>query len=117
MNEPAVRSTAEKLAHLLIALWRKAYPAAFSVSGQRAEAEKVVTELQETAKRRYVSPYDVAALTAGLGEKEQAQGWLEKGYEDRSGWLWLWLKVNPKFDSLRADHRFHDLLRRVGHIP
>lgn len=90
---------------------------AFAVSGQRAEAQKVLAELQATARRRYVSPYDLATIYAGLGEKEQALTWLEKAYEDRSGWLALWLKVDPKFDGLRADDRFRDLLRRIGHTP
>lgn len=90
---------------------------AYAVSGQRTEAQKVIGELQETAKRRYVSPYDVATIYAGLGEKEQALAWLEKASEDRSGWLALWLKVDPKFDGLRADERFRDLLRRIGHTP
>lgn len=90
---------------------------AYAMSGQRAEAQKVLAELQETAKRRYVSPYDLATIYAGLGEKEQALAWLEKAYEDRSGWLGLWLKVDPKFDGLRTDERFRDLLRRIGHTP
>ena len=90
---------------------------AFAVSGQRIEAQKALTDLQETAKRRYVSPYDLATIYAGLGEKEQALASLEKAYEDRSGWLALWLKVDPKFDILRSDPRFHDLLRRIGHTP
>ncbi len=87
----------------------------FAISGQRAEAQKVIAELQETAKRRYVSPYDVATIYAGLGEKERALAWLEKAFEDRSGWLALWLKVDPKFDSLRPDPHFSNLLRRIGH--
>lgn len=90
---------------------------AYAVSGQRAEAQKVIAELQETARRRYVSPYDLATIYAGLGEKEGALAWLEKAYEDRSGWLALWLKVDPKFDGLRADERFRELLRRIGHTP
>jgi hypothetical protein len=77
----------------------------------------VIAELGETAKRRYVSPYDLATIYAGLGEKEQALAWLEKAYEDRSGWLGLWLKVDPKFDGLRADEHFHNLLQRIGHTP
>ncbi len=90
---------------------------AYAVAGQRAEAQKLIEELQETAKLKYVSPYDLATIYAGLGEKEQALAQLEKAYEDRSGWLALWLKVDPKFDGLRADERFRDLLRRVGHTP
>ncbi len=88
---------------------------AYAASGQRDEAQKVIAELQESTKRRYVSPYDVAAIYAGLGDKEQTLAWLEKAYEDRSGWLALWLKVDPKFDLLRSDPRFRDLLRRIGH--
>jgi DNA-binding winged helix-turn-helix (wHTH) protein/tetratricopeptide (TPR) repeat protein len=87
---------------------------AYAASGRRAEAQKVIEELQELAERRYVSPYDVATVYAGMGEKEQALVWLEKAYEDRSGWLGLWLKVDPKFDGLRSEPRFQDLLRRVG---
>ncbi|MBI1764789.1 MAG: winged helix-turn-helix domain-containing protein [Acidobacteria bacterium] len=90
---------------------------AYAAAGQRAEAQKVLAELQEIAKHKYVSPYDVATIYAGLGEHEQALAWLEKAYEDRSGWLALWLKVEPKFDGLRAEHSFNDLLRRVGHTP
>jgi DNA-binding winged helix-turn-helix (wHTH) protein/tetratricopeptide (TPR) repeat protein len=90
---------------------------AYAASGRRAEAQQVIEELQELAERRYVSPYDIAAVYAGLGEQERALAWLERAYEDRSGWLGLWLKVDPKFDGLRADPRFADLLRRVGLTP
>ncbi len=86
----------------------------YAVSSQGREAQKVIAELQEIARQRYVSPYDVATIYAGLGEKEQALIWLEKAYEDRSGNLALYLKVDPKFDNLRADQRFQDLLWRVG---
>ncbi len=87
---------------------------AYAVSGQRAEAEKILAELQEIARQRYVSPYDVATIYARLGEKEQALIWLEKAYGDRSGNLAMYLKVDPKFDHLRDDPRFRNLLRRVG---
>jgi hypothetical protein len=54
-----------------------------------------------------------APIYAALGEHEQALEWLEKAYEDHSSPL-AWLKVDPWFDSLRAEPRFADLLRRVG---
>ncbi len=86
---------------------------AYALAGQRAEAQQVLAELQTLAQRKYVSPYDVATIYAALGDKEQAFAWLEKAYADRCGWLAWWLKVDPKFDSLRADERFTALLGRV----
>jgi tetratricopeptide (TPR) repeat protein len=86
----------------------------YAVSGRRGEAQALIEELTEISKRHYVSPYDVATIYAGLGDNDQAFAWLEKADEDRSGWLGLWLKVDPKFDNLRPDPRFRDLLRRIG---
>jgi TolB-like protein/DNA-binding winged helix-turn-helix (wHTH) protein/Tfp pilus assembly protein PilF len=86
---------------------------AYAVAGQRDEATKIIVELRERAKQPYVSPYLVATIYAGLGDKVQAFEWLEKSYKNRCGWL-AWLKVDPKLDSLRSDQRFADLLRRVG---
>ena len=86
---------------------------AYAVSGHRREAEKVISELQAQAKRRYVAPYLLALVYVGLDEKDQAFAWLEKAYEDRSPNL-IWLNVEPIFDSLRSDARFVDLVRRVG---
>ena len=76
-----------------------------------------MTSLLEYAKRKYVSPYDLATASAGLGDDTETLAWLEKAYEERSGWLALWLKIDPTFDSLRDDDRFRDLLTRVGHTP
>jgi serine/threonine-protein kinase len=89
----------------------------YAASGRRAEAQKIVADLLDTSRQRYVSPYDVATVFAGLGDNEKAMEWLEKAFEHRSGWLALWIKVDPKFDELRSNSRFQDLLRRVGHQP
>jgi serine/threonine-protein kinase len=88
----------------------------YAVSGQRAEAQKLLRELQERAKREFVDPYYIAIIHVGLGDSEQTFVWLNKAYEERSIWL-LDLKVEPKFDRLRADPRFQDLLRRIGLVP
>jgi len=86
---------------------------AYGVAGKKAEAEKVLSELRKLAGQRYVSPYDIAMIYTGLGNKEEAFVWLEKAYDERARRLWA-LKVNPTWDSLRADPRFGDLLRRIG---
>jgi len=85
----------------------------YAVWGRRAEAERVLNELKESSKQGYISPYSIAAIHAALGEKDQAFIWLEKAYEERSGWL-IWLRAEPISDPLRSDPRFQDLLRRVG---
>jgi TolB-like protein/Flp pilus assembly protein TadD len=86
---------------------------AYAVSGKKAEAQKVVAELKDLSKRRYVAPFDIALVYMGLGDKSRALEWLEKAYEDHSDWL-AWIKVWPQFDSLRSEPRFQDLLRRLG---
>jgi TolB-like protein/DNA-binding winged helix-turn-helix (wHTH) protein/Tfp pilus assembly protein PilF len=85
---------------------------AYAVAGKRSEALKVLDELKEQAKQRYVSPYEFAIIYMGLGEKDQAFEWLNKTYEENTYKL-SFLRVNPQFDSLRADPRFADLLRRM----
>jgi TolB-like protein/Tfp pilus assembly protein PilF len=86
---------------------------AYAASGRRADALKILGELKERASQTYVQPIWIAVIHAALGEKDEALAWLEKGYEDRSGWL-IYLKVDPMFAPLRADPRFADLVRRVG---
>lgn len=73
----------------------------------------MLDELRESAGERYVSPFDLALIHAGLEEADEALEWLEKAYEERNQWL-SWLKVEPRLDVLRTDARFVDLVRRVG---
>jgi adenylate cyclase len=89
---------------------------AYAVSGNQEEARKTIVELQELAKSKYVSSFQVAAIYAGLGEKDRAFVWLEKAYEERSDGL-VNLKAEQRFDSLRSDPRFKDLAHRIGLIP
>ena len=88
---------------------------AYAVAGKRSEALKVFAELQERAKQQYVSPYFIAVVYAGLGERDQVFAWLEKAFAERHPYLSL-IKVEPVFDDLHSDSRFADLLRRIG-IP
>jgi TolB-like protein/Tfp pilus assembly protein PilF len=73
-------------------------------------------ESHNSEGRRYVSPYTVAAIYTGLGDKDQAFKWLERAYEQRDVWL-MNLKVDPVFAKLRSDKRFQDLLTRAGLRP
>lgn len=86
---------------------------AYAVSGKKSEALRILNELKQQSKRTYVSPFNLAAISSGLGEKDQGFEWLEKAFEERSHWL-VYLKVEPMLDGLRSDPRFTDLVRRVG---
>jgi TolB-like protein len=85
---------------------------AYAVSGKSVEAEKALLMLMERSAQHYVAPFDVALIHLGLGAKDSAFEWLEKAYEDHSTWL-IWLKVDPRFDTIRDDPRYRDLLRRM----
>jgi serine/threonine-protein kinase len=88
----------------------------YALSGKKDEALKVIDELKELSKRKYVSSYNVAMIYIGLKEKDRAFEWLENAYQERSDLL-VYLKVEPRLDSLRSDPRFADLVRRVGLPP
>ncbi|HEY0546399.1 MAG TPA: protein kinase [Pyrinomonadaceae bacterium] len=86
---------------------------AYAVADRRDEARGVLDKLQELSEERYVTPYYRGAVCAGLGELEEALAWLEKAYQERDEWL-LHLKVDPKFDPLRDDPRFAEMLKRIN---
>jgi TolB-like protein/Tfp pilus assembly protein PilF len=90
---------------------------AYAATGRKEEAQKLLAELQ---KQSQVSAYSVARVYAGLGDREASFAWLEKAYQEHSELVSaadISLKVDYRFDSLRSDPRFADLLRRIGFPP
>ncbi len=85
-------------------------------SGERSQGLRELNELRALSKQRYVPSDYFAIVYLWLGDKDQAFTWLEKAYEERTGFL-PWLKVSPTWDPLRSDPRFQDLLRRIGLPP
>jgi hypothetical protein len=71
--------------------------------------------LKDRSKTKYVSSYQFAVIYLGLGQNERAIAALEEAYRERST-LVGYLKMDPRFDVLRSDPRFQDLLRRI-HLP
>jgi len=113
MHEPAIAAW-EKA----VELWHGPSPLswfgeAYAAAGRRDEAHKILEQLFELAKQRYVTPYGVARIYAALGMKEEALHWLETAYRQRAEWMVL-LKVDPCLDDLRPDPRFEDLMRRMN---
>jgi TolB-like protein/DNA-binding winged helix-turn-helix (wHTH) protein len=86
---------------------------ALGVAGRRAEALAMLEGLRQLSSTRYVSPYSVALVHAGLGDRDQALSSLEKAYVERSDYM-VYLNREPMLDGLRSDPRFAALVRRVG---
>ena len=64
-------------------------------------------------REKYVPPYWVAVVHAGLGAQDSAFRWLERAYEAHDGSL-VFLKVEPALDPLRGDLRFAALVKKMG---
>jgi tetratricopeptide (TPR) repeat protein len=84
----------------------------YAVSGKQAEARRVLEELQRRAKDHYISPYGMATIYAGLGEKDKAFEWLERGLKERNNGV-AFINVDQRFDNIRSDPRFAELVREV----
>lgn len=86
---------------------------AYSSAGKKADAEKILLDLERKSKESSFSPYTMATIYAGLGESDKAFGFLEKAYAEKSLDFPLPLQSDLLLDSLHADPRFHNLLRRI----
>jgi TolB-like protein/DNA-binding winged helix-turn-helix (wHTH) protein/Tfp pilus assembly protein PilF len=87
---------------------------AYSAAGKKAEAEKMLRDLERKAKRTPASPYTMATIYAGLGENDKAFDLLEKAYSEKSLDFALPLQSDLLLDRLRPDPRFQIMLRRIG---
>jgi TolB-like protein/DNA-binding winged helix-turn-helix (wHTH) protein/Flp pilus assembly protein TadD len=85
---------------------------AYGVAGRRGDALQLIRKLEHLAAEQQVSSYDMALAFVGLDDKDQAFSWLERAASDHAGRL-MFLNVEPRFDSVRSDPRFGELVRRL----
>ena len=95
--------------------------AAVTTDGAYAKAEVTVARarlrlLEQLATARYIHPFDIARLHAQIGNREEALAGLEQAAKEGSHAGLALLKVDQAWDSVRADRRFADVVRRIG-IP
>jgi Flp pilus assembly protein TadD len=86
----------------------------YAATGRRADAQKILAELEQQSKTAYVSPYMIAAVWVGLGNKDKAFEFLEEAYQEKSTDLAYFIKSDLRLDSIRSDPRFFDLLGRMA---
>ena len=78
------------------------------------DAKAVLGEFEALQRQgRYASGYAFAAIYAGLGDREHVFAYLDAAYREHSHWL-VWLKRDPRWDDVRSDPRFQNLVRGVG---
>ncbi|HUP59863.1 MAG TPA: protein kinase [Thermoanaerobaculia bacterium] len=79
-----------------------------AIAGNREQALFLLDALRGEAKSRYISPYDIAVIHAGLGDAPRALEHLRAALEDRSAWM-VFLNVDPRLDPLRGEAEFAEL--------
>ena len=85
----------------------------YGISGNKTKARRTLERLKALSKHYQIPAHHFVLVYIGLGQTDEAFQWLEKAYQQHSRMM-TWLKVDPRFDSLRQDPRFTDLVRRVG---
>jgi serine/threonine-protein kinase len=116
LNKPEEALASFKQAQLLsrgMILTTSALGRCYGLMGKRGEALQLLTRLLDLSKQRYVSPFDLASVYAGLGETDASFEWLNQACEHRSGRL-IYLKVDPAWDPLKSDPRLLVLLTKLG---
>ena len=82
-------------------------------SGRTGEARDLLAALELASSQRYVPPYALALVHAGLGDADAVFEWLDRAYAARDVHL-MFLTVDVKWDRYRTDRRFGELLARCG---
>ncbi len=86
---------------------------AYRDGGEKAVEQWKVHEIRDRARKRYVSPLDVAEQYAHLGMKLETLTFLEEAYRQRSPWL-IFLQNEPVYDFLHSDPRYQAIVREIG---
>jgi tetratricopeptide (TPR) repeat protein len=85
----------------------------FGKTGRVAESLEVLQTLEAVARERFVPPYAIALIHAGLGDTDLALEWLARAFDSHDVHL-VFLPVDPKWDPFRIEPRFMEVLKRCG---
>jgi DNA-binding winged helix-turn-helix (wHTH) protein/TolB-like protein/Tfp pilus assembly protein PilF len=85
-------------------------------AGRPTLALEALAELKKLSGRRFVTSYGVALIHAGLGQNDEAFASLNKAFDEKSNWL-VWLRLDPRWNALRPDPRFTELVNRMRFPP
>jgi TolB-like protein/DNA-binding winged helix-turn-helix (wHTH) protein/Flp pilus assembly protein TadD len=92
------------------------YHRAFQRGGEKAVEQFGLSKALESARKKYVSPYDIAQRYAFLGDKQQTLRYLEAASRERNPWL-VFLQREPVYDFLHSEERYRAIVRGIGLPP
>jgi TolB-like protein/DNA-binding winged helix-turn-helix (wHTH) protein/tetratricopeptide (TPR) repeat protein len=84
-----------------------------AVIGNKSDAHRILRDLKDLSTRQFISPVDLAAIQAALGQTQAAFASLDKACEVHDPQVSR-LLIDERLNALRTDARFHALERRVG---
>ena len=87
----------------------------YALSGNKKEALEILDQLREKSKTEFVSASDFAIVYLGLNDTERIFHWLEKSFEEKAPFM-CYLKVDPRFNKIRSDKKFNEMLKKVGFL-
>jgi tetratricopeptide (TPR) repeat protein len=85
----------------------------YAAAGRRADAMATLEELMQLSSRQYVGARGIAEIYLALDDRDNAFSWLEQAFSQRNGWL-IHMRENPRYDRVRSDPRYLNLLRRLN---
>ena len=85
----------------------------FARAGRRDEANKILTQLNQESKTRYVDAYGIGLVLLGLGDTNHAMDELERAYRENDGGDIYNIRIDPMLDDLRGDPRFEALAEKI----
>ncbi|HVE55311.1 MAG TPA: protein kinase [Pyrinomonadaceae bacterium] len=108
--EEITRKSVEQTGSLSLPLY--AYGYVLAVRGKQTEARAIVREIRERREKQYLPAVYLSLIYTELGETDAAFEWLEKSFEEREFWA-IWLPLDPRFDELKKDPRYNDLINKL----
>lgn len=84
-----------------------------AAAGNKAEAQKLVSNVEDLSRRQYICAYEIGHVYVSLGDRDKAVQWLERGRQERADCM-VWLMAEPWMDPLRVDPRYLGLVKQIG---
>ena len=85
----------------------------YGKAGNTEEAQKILDDFLDQSKKGYFSPYFIAFVYNGLGDKDKVFEWLDRAYEARDR-MQSWIKIQPSFKNLHSDPRWTEQMKKRG---